>query len=91
MLRHRLTVTFSNERTGALKRPIRIDHQLLLALLYPDVVRLLNEESHRRDERINEREIQSIGFLWEEFSQSFLCVILQSVMGDGGGGDGFNW
>lgn len=53
------------------------------------MVRLLNERSHRRDERINEREIQSIRLLWEEFSQRFLCTLLFCDRGgDGEGGDG---
>lgn len=41
---------------------------------------LLNEKSHRRDERINEREIESFSLLWEDFSQKISFYGIFSVI-----------
>lgn len=49
------------------------------------MVRLLNEKSHTRDERINGREIQSLRLLWEDFSPK---VSLYDISFCHPGGDG---
>lgn len=46
---------------------------------------LLNEKSHRRDERINEREIESFRLLWEDISQKIsfngIFSVIHGLMG----------